>query len=196
MITILQKQVFCLIRRVKVSMASNQMSQYHIQMWYHVTCYTRDFAPVKFERLGIWPRFFIKGAQSKFLWAGNTILHNKYQENVWATIKFVKVTLDGWKTKVLTSPQTVSISWRSLDAHQRLSWISLRRSCSKVSIVICVQTSANLQDNILIFRNWVAKHWPAPKHPVRHIDLWSLAHRLEIWTLGLRSLSSSWRASC
>ena len=107
-----------------------------------------------------------------------------------------KCVVDEKFVKVLTSPQTVSISWRSLEAHQRLSWISLRRSCSKVSIVICVQTSANLQDNILIFRNWVAKHWPAPKHPVRHIDLWSLAPRLEIWTPGLRSLSSSWRASC
>ena len=177
-------------------MASNQLSQYHIQMWYHVTCYTRDFAPVKFERLGIWPRFFIKGAQSKFLWGWQHNITQQISRKCVVDEKFVKVTLDGWKTKVLTSPQTVSISWRSLEAHQRLSWISLRRSCSKVSIVICVQTSANLQDNILISRNWVAKQWPAPKHPVRHIDLWSLPLRLRIWTLGLRSLSSSWRASC
>ena len=197
MITILQKQVFCLSQsRVKASMASNQMSQYHIQMWYHVTCYTRDFAPVKFERLGIWPRFFHQRSSIEIP-AGRR--HNITQQiSRKCVVDDKSCESDTWwlKDKVLTSPQTVSISWRSLEAHQRLCWISLRRSWNKVSIVICFQTSANLQDNILIFRNWVAKHWPAPKHPVRHIDLWSLAPRLRIWTLGLRSLSSSWRVFC
>ena len=197
MITILQKQVFCLRRRVKVSKSSNQMSQYHIQMWYHVqTCYTRDFASVKFERLGIWPRYFHQRSSIEIPVGGQHNITQKISRKCVVGDKSCES--DTWwlKDKVLTSPQTVSISWRSLAAHQRLSWISLRRSWRKVSIVICFQTSANLQDNILISRNWVAKHWPAPKHPVRHIDLWSLAPRLRIWTLGLRSLSSSWRASC
>ena len=171
MITILQKQVFCLIRRVKVSMASNQMSQYHIQMWYHVTCYTRDFAPVKFERLGIWPRFFIKGAQSKFLWAGNTILHNKYQENVWSTKNLWKWHLmverpkfwlvhrqflsaeEAWKP----IKDSVGFPWGGAAAKYLLSFVSRRPQTFKItywSFVIGLQNIdrlPNIQSDILIF---------------------------------------------
>ena len=191
MITILQKQVFCLSRRVKVSMSSNQMSQYHIQMWYHVTCYTRDFAPVKFERLGIWPRYFHQRSSIEIPVGGQHNITQQISRKWLVDEKFVK-----WHLMV-ERPKFWLVHRQFLSSEE--AWMPIKDSVGFPwggAAAKYLLSFANLQDNILIFRNWVAKHWPAPKHPVRHIDLWSLAPRLEIWTPGLHSLSSSWRASC